>query len=777
MRPACSAVVAIFICSRPVLAQSFNIDMGSLAGTPSSGFAAVGLPGYWNDRPTSEYPQPPLRDLRGATTEVYLHRLPRRHYTVDNAGTTGEMESLLDDFCLAGTDAASEWLFVGLQNGDYEVVVYAWHPTDPAITAEVGVSGLDLSQWQRVGGEWPGAFVENTTHAIVPARVEDGTLTVYCFGGLAYTSVINAIQIIFMGDCNGNGVPDDEEITVELAPDCDENWILDECEMDDCNGNGVLDICDVQSGHANDCNGNLAPDTCDVALGSSGDEDETGVPDECEVTVLFVDAGSSGANLGTNWSNAYTDLSDALRTAGTGRNPVKEVWVAGGVYTPAPDGENQAASFGLAAGVAVYGGFRGNETERDQRNPKANLTLLTGDLAGDDGQIGENSLDNSYHVLTAEDLALPAVLDGFSITGGHADYDPVSSRESGGGMNVIDGRVAVANCRFTGNYGSRGGAIHVTRGEVSFSRCTFTDNVAGSGGAIDNVESTLTFEDCLFLANSARSRGGAINCRQGSLSGVRSMFIGNRLQRWSGQCQGGGAVATDQANARFRNCLFSGNVCDCKGGAVYHVDYRVDGSAQLFHGCTFSLNVAQTCGGVYSATGDWTRISNSILWGNIDDSGSVLSAQILGGHLLVSFSCIEGWEVQGARFGNIGADPLLIDPDGHDDTAGTSDDNPRLAFGSPAIDSGGPGAEHQCNERDLDGIPRVLCARIDMGAFEFGFGDADCNGHTNLDDYGFWLDCAVDPLKPGCESLDSNADCSLTLRDFGAFQVAFERQQ
>jgi hypothetical protein len=81
--------------------------------------------------------------------------------------------------------------------------------------------------------------------------------------------------------------------------------------------------------------------------------------------------------------------------------------------------------------------------------------------------------------------------------------------------------------------------------------------------------------------------------------------------------------------------------------------------------------------------------------------------------------------------GNIEDDPLFIDADGADDTAGTPDDNLRLGPGSPAIDTGenrwvdtifdldfGP---RFFADADLDGVPDEDAA-IDMGAYEAQYG-------------------------------------------------------
>lgn len=95
-------------------------------------------------------------------------------------------------------------------------------------------------------------------------------------------------------DCNCNGIDDALDITAGTSRDCNGNGIPDECE-DDCNGNGVPDDCDINDGtskdcNANgipdecedDCNGNGVPDDCDIADGTSDDDNNNGIPDECE---------------------------------------------------------------------------------------------------------------------------------------------------------------------------------------------------------------------------------------------------------------------------------------------------------------------------------------------------------------------------------------------------------------------------------------------------------------------------------------------------------------
>ena len=137
-------------------------------------------------------------------------------------------------------------------------------------------------------------------------------------------------------------------------------------------------------------------------------------------SIIYVDSGASGANDGTSWTDAYTNLQDALSVPETG----VEIWVAAGTYKPTA-GADRTISFVLADGVRLYGGFAGGETELDQRDWESNITTLIGDIG-----IVEDDGDNSYHVVKCGSLTRATVLDGFTITGGNADgADPTTGAE------------------------------------------------------------------------------------------------------------------------------------------------------------------------------------------------------------------------------------------------------------------------------------------------------------------------------------------------------------
>lgn len=170
---------------------------------------------------------------------------------------------------------------------------------------------------------------------------------------------------------------------------------------------------------------------------------------------IFVDA---GANDGTSWTDAYTELADALD--GLGQN--ETIWVAAGRYTPGAAGASgPATTFYLPIGTHLFGGFDGTETSLAERAGLFDTTILSGDHLGDDGPDFTNRSDNSWHVVTSGIVV--AEIDGFTVEGGHA----VGS-DGGAIYGPTLGSCPVRNCTFRANHADdRGGALFMTPSDVA----------------------------------------------------------------------------------------------------------------------------------------------------------------------------------------------------------------------------------------------------------------------------------------------------------------------
>ena len=238
-----------------------------------------------------------------------------------------------------------------------------------------------------------------------------------------------------------------------------------------------------------------------------------------EPTIWYVNDNAAGNNDGTSWADAFTVIQDAVDTASTDN----WIWVAEGTYTNAPT--TILSVLTMKAGVEIYGGFTGTESDLSERNPATNKTILDGE-------------DTSYNVVKGNSNAR---LDGFTVTNGNASYlEPWQpAKFTGGGMyNESVSDLMVANCTFSGNSAEFGGGMCNNQSSPTIINCTFIGNsVNDTGGGLFNyVGSSPTITNCIFIGNSASSStGGIVNQYSDSSPTITNCtFIGNSAP--SGGC-------------------------------------------------------------------------------------------------------------------------------------------------------------------------------------------------------------------------------------------------
>jgi len=438
---------------------------------------------------------------------------------------------------------------------------------------------------------------------------------------------------------------------------------------------------------------------------------------------IFVDVSASGAADGSSWADAYPDLQPALAAASSGSS----IWVAAGVYRPAPIGGSSAVSFVLPDGVSVYGGFDGTETLLSERAGLFDTTVLSGDLAGDDqpGFLGMS--ENSYHVLRVGAGTTGAVIDGFTVSGGNAAGSGPADRS--GGALFSAGVVTARNVTFTGNRAiRRGGAVHVEgSGATVLEDCMVTGNYAGSdGGGVHQGEGALSLLRTTLEDNQCEGNGGGVFF-------AGDVFIAKCEFRDNHAVIGGGGIYNDHGDGTLTSSIFVANSADL-GGGIYSAG-ATDGVEGLnVASCTIYGNTSTNAlggAGVYSTqTGFY--LGNSIVWENVGVGGNDFPAQYSGPAKLADFTCIQSMDSVAATtlgVGNVSASPAFADPDGVDDVLGTVDDDLRLTAGSSCIDAGADTGTLPIT--DLSGLPRLSDdpetpdtgaggpPTVDLGALEY----------------------------------------------------------
>jgi len=407
--------------------------------------------------------------------------------------------------------------------------------------------------------------------------------------------------------------------------------------------------------------------------------------------VCYVSGAASGANDGSNWTNAYVNAQGAL-----GNGSCTEIWMSAGTYYPTASSD-RTVSFVIKPGVAVYGGFAGNEAARGQRNPAANATTLSGNI-GDPN----NPFDNSYHVVVidgttaAGPVGNDTVLDGLTITAG----DAIGS--SGPGIGSAQGAGIYCN----GYSATTTAAGHACSPTLSNLMITNNDGNGLFNDAYEGIASPV-ITNVTFRANSGDG-GGMASYAYGTGAVAEPLltnvtFVSNTGS--SGGAINNSAAGGGKARVAVINGTFSGNNAN-NGAAIYNNSYN-----------------ATTASGTQA----YSYVSNSILW---DASASSEIFNVWDGTAAddSATSILSGVDVHNGCpthsvvcASSINADPLLgplADNGGATLTMLPAANSPVIDAG---IDSGcwkPDGSTGACAAGDQRGVARPQGAHPDMGAVE-----------------------------------------------------------
>ena len=249
---------------------------------------------------------------------------------------------------------------------------------------------------------------------------------------------------------------------------------------------------------------------------------------------------------GSSWQSTMT-LADALNAAQAG----DQIWVqgfeqitdAGQLYTAPTDG------FSVKSGVQLYGGFAGTEKSINDRETLGKpyqmkyRSVLSGDENIKDTVDNTNLIfpangtrsDNATHVLSVDmapssgsnNNTYPTVINGFTITGGHAD----GTSEKGGGIYISGdnsnggGNFRIERCFLFNNYATQGGAVYVdaavknvNNGESLINQCVVYNNAAGERSAVVNEGGGIYLAGEATVVNSSifNNKNGGLRISSGS---------------------------------------------------------------------------------------------------------------------------------------------------------------------------------------------------------------------------------------------------------------------
>ena len=520
-------------------------------------------------------------------------------------------------------------------------------------------------------------------------------------------------------------------------------------------------------------------------------ESRCNCPEDCaQPCIIYVDADANGLNDGSSWTDAFNDLQGALSVA----LPGDKIRVAQGTYKPTPlppekasnpspaDGSTDVCitadlSWTAGAGAVSHDVYFGTTSPGMFQGNQTNTTFDPGTMASDikyywridevDSWSTSTGVVRSFTTIqvppmlalsplganSAEDttisphsrLATFVLKNGIIIKGGYAGFgepDPdaryievyetiLSGDLAGNDRDVNDPYDLLSDpCRADNCYhvvtaieaGYYGKGPYTTLDGFTITGGNadgqYPNNELGKGGGMYNRYRSPTVVNCTFSENSARYSGG------GMYNYLSSPILTNCTFSENSAVFGGGMYNYSLSSPKLSNCIFSGNTASNVGAGMFNL-----WCSSTLTNCTFSGNWAVYGSTVFNDESSLT-LNNCILWDEGDEIGIYDGLTII-----VTYSDVQGgWPGEG----NLDADPCFVDSDNSDY---------HLLPGSPCIDAGDPNYIAEPNETDLDGNPRIINSRIDMGAYEYIPpipSDVDIEPDTlNLASKGKWISAFI----------------------------------
>lgn len=341
---------------------------------------------------------------------------------------------------------------------------------------------------------------------------------------------------------------------------------------------------------------------------------------------------NGGGGDGTTWATAIGSIDEAIDKSKVG----DEIWIASGIYKPTKllkSNKKKSRSFIIKDGVSLYGGFKGNETSKQQRERKKdgnpydylNETILSSDDGVEDkwertfqdastyryawktrNEQIPGTENNYCHVLFCQEKILnKTIIDGLTLKGANAQEYKVKA--AGGALYAI-GNIQLTTCKIVENSSwfknestkssdTNGGAVYIDGTEGALIKdCYFARNYAHSsygnanGGAIyakGTIIENCYFEDCVGL-----DFGGAVYAIGGKINNCEFTT-----------CYGAAGGAIYSTGTIQNNIIY--NCRGLKGGGIYNVGNAYN---NIVFNCYADLkelgdNSGGLGGGIYVADG------------------------------------------------------------------------------------------------------------------------------------------------------------------------------